>query len=408
MPNINNKCYFYTQNKISISFTDLSLKTKNMKKQLLSIGFVALTMISCNNKPKEELTLSGLDPKKFQTEVNQMPVNLYTLKNKAGMEVCITNFGGRIVSVMVPDKNGAMKDVVLGFDSIADYINVPSDFGASIGRYANRIKDGKIVIDGKTIQLPQNNFGHCLHGGPKGWQYQVYEAKPINETTLELVRKSPDGDENFPGNVTAKVTYTLTDDNTIDIKYEATTDKKTVINMTNHSYFNLSGDAQQPITDNLLYINADKFTPVDSTFMTTGEIVPVAETPMDFTTPKTIGKDIDKYDYKQLKNGNGYDHNWVLNTAGDIKQVAAKLTSPTSGITLEVYTDEPGIQVYTGNFLNGTVKGKKGIVYKQRVAVCLESQHYPDSPNKPEWPSVVLEPGQTYHSHCIFKFNVEK
>lgn len=408
MLNINNKCYFYTQNKISISFTDLSLKTKNMKKQLLSIGFVALTMISCNNKPKEELTLSGLDPKNFQTEVNQMPVNLYTLKNKAGMEVCITNFGGRIVSVMVPDKNGAMKDVVLGFDSIADYINVPSDFGASIGRYANRIKDGKIVIDGKTIQLPQNNFGHCLHGGPKGWQYQVYEAKPINETTLELVRKSPDGDENFPGNVTAKVTYTLTDDNAIDIKYEATTDKKTVINMTNHSYFNLSGDAQQPITDNLLYVNADKFTPVDSTFMTTGEIVPVAETPMDFTTPKTIGKDIDKYDYEQLKNGNGYDHNWVLNTAGDIKQVAAKLTSPTSGITLEVYTDEPGIQVYTGNFLNGTVKGKKGIVYKQRVAVCLESQHYPDSPNKPEWPSVVLEPGQTYHSHCIFKFNVEK
>ncbi|MBP1613645.1 MAG: galactose-1-epimerase [Bacteroidetes bacterium] len=408
MHKINNKCYFYTQNKISTSFTDLSLKTKNMKKQLLSIGFVALTMISCNNKPKEELTLSGLDPKNFQTEVNQMPVNLYTLKNKAGMEVCITNFGGRIVSVMVPDKNGAMKDVVLGFDSIADYINVPSDFGASIGRYANRIKDGKIVIDGKTIQLPQNNFGHCLHGGPKGWQYQVYEAKPVNGTTLELVRKSPDGDENFPGNVTAKVTYTLTDDNAIDIKYEATTDKKTVINMTNHSYFNLSGDAQQPITDNLLYVNADKFTPVDSTFMTTGEIVPVAETPMDFTTPKTIGKDIDKYDYKQLKNGNGYDHNWVLNTAGDIKQVAAKLTSPTSGITLEVYTDEPGIQVYTGNFLNGTVKGKKGIVYKQRVAVCLESQHYPDSPNKPEWPSVILEPGQTYHSHCIFKFNVEK
>lgn len=408
MPSINNKCYFYTQNKISISFTDLSLKTKNMKKQLLSIGFVALTMISCNNKPKDELTLSGLDPKNFQTEVNQMPVNLYTLKNKAGMEVCITNFGGRIVSVMVPDKNGAMKDVVLGFDSIADYINVPSDFGASIGRYANRIKDGKIVIDGKTIQLPQNNFGHCLHGGPKGWQYQVYEAKPVNGTTLELVRKSPDGDENFPGNVTAKVTYTLTDDNAIDIKYEATTDKKTVINMTNHSYFNLSGDAQQPITDNLLYINADKFTPVDSTFMTTGEIVPVAETPMDFTTPKAIGKDIDKYDYEQLKNGNGYDHNWVLNTAGDIKQVAAKLASPTSGITLEVYTDEPGIQVYTGNFLNGTVKGKKGIVYKQRVAVCLETQHYPDSPNKPEWPSVVLEPGQTYHSHCIFKFNVEK
>ncbi len=337
-----------------------------------------------------------------------MPVNLYTLKNKSGMEVCITNFGGRIVSIMVPDKSGTMKDVVLGFDSISDYINIPSDFGASIGRYANRIKHGRMVINGDSIQLPINNFGHCLHGGPKGWQYQVYEAKPINETTLELTRKSPDGDENFPGNVTAKVTYTLTDNNSIDIKYEATTDKTTVINMTNHSYFNLSGNAENLITDNLLYINADKFTPVDSTFMTTGEISPVANTPMDFTTPKPIGQDINKYDYTQLKNGNGYDHNWVLNTAGDIKQVAARLYSPISGITLEVYTNEPGIQVYSGNFLDGTVKGKKGIIYKQRTAVCMETQHYPDSPNEPQWPSVILKPGQTYHSHCIFKFSVKK
>lgn len=379
-----------------------------MKKNLILMGIAALMISSCSNQPKSETTLSGLDPKAFETKVNDHSVNLYTLKNKNGMEVCITNFGGRIVSVMVPDKNGNMKDVVLGFDSIADYVNIPSDFGASIGRYANRIKDGKIVIDGDTIQLPQNNFGHCLHGGPKGWQYQVYEAKQIDGTKLELVRQSPDGDENFPGNVTAKVTYTLTDDNSIDISYEATTDKKTVINMTNHSYFNLSGDAQKPITDHLLYVNADKFTPVDSTFMTTGEILDVKGTPMDFTVAKTVGQDIDKYEYDQLKNGNGYDHNWVLNTNGDIKQVAARLTSPVSGITLEVYTDEPGIQVYSGNFLDGTVKGKKSIVYNQRAAICLETQHYPDSPNKPEWPSVILEPGKTYRSHCIFKFTVNK
>lgn len=379
-----------------------------MKKNLILMGIAALMISSCSNQPKSETTLSGLDPKAFETKVNDHAVNLYTLKNKNGMEVCITNFGGRIVSVMVPDKNGNMKDVVLGFDSIADYVNIPSDFGASIGRYANRIKDGKIVIDGDTIQLPQNNFGHCLHGGPKGWQYQVYEAKQIDGTKLELVRQSPDGDENFPGNVTAKVTYTLTDDNSIDISYEATTDKKTVINMTNHSYFNLSGDAQKPITDHLLYVNADKFTPVDSTFMTTGEILDVKGTPMDFTVAKTVGQDIDKYEYDQLKNGNGYDHNWVLNTNGDIKQVAARLTSPVSGITLEVYTDEPGIQVYSGNFLDGTVKGKKSIVYNQRAAICLETQHYPDSPNKPEWPSVLLEPGKTYRSHCIFKFTVNK
>jgi aldose 1-epimerase len=331
------------------------------------------------------------------------------LKNAAGMEVCITNFGGRIVSVMVPDKAGNMQDVVLGFDSLADYIKIPSDFGASIGRYANRINKGLITIDGKTIQLPQNNFGHCLHGGPKGWQYQVYQkVNQINDTTIELTRLSPDGDQNFPGNVTAKVTFKLTKDNAIKIDFEATTDKKTVINMCNHSYFNLSGNPVNPVTDNMLYINADKFTPVDSTFMTTGEIVTVKGTPMDFTTPKSVGADIKKYDYVQLKNGNGYDHNWVLNTAGDVTKLAAKVTSPISGITLDVYTNEPGIQVYTGNFLDGTVKGKKGIVYKQRTGICLETQHYPDSPNKPQWPSVILEPGKVYKSTCIYKFGVTK
>lgn len=379
-----------------------------MKKLLLPLGFAALMISSCGNKPATELTLSGLNPTDFKTEVNNKPVDLYTLKNKAGMEVSITNFGARIVSIMVPDKNGEMKDVVLGFDNMTDYVNVPSDFGAAIGRYANRIKDGKFELDGETIQLPKNNFGHSLHGGPQGWQYQVFTAKPISGTSIAMTILSPDGDANYPGNVTATVTYTLTEDNAIDIKYEATTDKKTIINMTNHSYFNLSGDASKPIINDILYVNADSFTPVDKTFMTTGEILPVAETPMDFTTPKAVGAEIDNYDYDQLKNGNGYDHNWVLNTNGDVKQLAAKVTSPESGISLEVYTNEPGIQVYSGNFLDGSATGKKDIVYKQRTGICLEVQHYPDSPNKPDWPSVVLEPGQTYNSVCIYKFTVEK
>lgn len=379
-----------------------------MKKQILLVGLSTLMLMACQQKPDKVSTLSGLDPVKFSTEVNHSQTNLYTLKNKSGMEVCITNFGGRIVSIMVPDKDGKMQDVVLGFDNIDDYIRIPSDFGASIGRYANRIAQGRFVLDNDTIQLPQNNFGHCLHGGPQGWQYQVYDANLIDNTTLELTRLSPDGDENFPGNVTAKVTFKLSDDNALDIKYSATTDKKTIINMTNHSYFNLSGDPSQPATDHILYVNADNYTPVDSTFMTTGEMIPVKDTPMDFITPKAIGQDITKYDFVQLKNGNGYDHNWVLNTNGDITKPAARLTSPQSGITLEVYTNEPGIQVYTGNFLDGSIQGKKGITYNQRASVCLETQHYPDSPNKPQWPSVILEPGQTYNSECIFKFSIAK
>ena len=379
-----------------------------MKTKLLILLVGASVLLNCTSN-KENKTLSGLDKTKFQTVVNGDSTDLFVLKNKAGMEVSITNFGGRIVSIMVPDKTGKMIDVVLGFDSISDYINVPSDFGASIGRYANRINQGKITIDGKTIQLPQNNFGHCLHGGPQGWQYQVYRnVKQTGDSIIEMTRFSPDGDMNFPGNVEAKVTFKLTNDNAINIDFSATSDQKTVINMCNHSYFNLGGDPSKPITEDELYINADNFTPVDSTFMTTGEILTVKGTPMDFTTPKTVGKEINNYDYAQLKNGNGYDHNWVLNTAGDVSKLAAKVVSPASGVTLEVYTNEPGIQVYTGNFLNGTVTGKKGIVYNQRTGICLETQHYPDSPNKPQWPSVMLEPGKVYQSTCIYKFGVQK
>lgn len=379
---------------------------RNMREVILSMGIGIMILGSCNQS-QETLTLSGLDPKNFISEVDGKQTGLYTLKNKSGMEVCLTNFGGRIVSVMVPDKNGKMQDVVLGFDNIKDYQTIPSDFGATIGRYANRINKGKIVIDGDTIQLPTNNFGHTLHGGPNGWQYKIFDANQVDGTTLEMTLNSPDGDEKFPGNMTAKVTFKLTEDNAIDIKYSATTDKKTVVNMTNHSYFNLAGDASKPITDHILYVNADDYTPVDETFMTTGEILTVKGTPMDFTTPRSVGQEIDNFEFAQLKNGNGYDHNWVLNTAGNINEVAARLSSPQTGIVMELYTNEPGVQVYTGNFLDGTVTGKNNIVYKQRTAICLETQHYPDSPNKADWPSVLLEPGQTYRSECIFKFSVQ-
>lgn len=379
-----------------------------MKKTFGVFGLSLALLTACAPQQKEALTLSGLNPANFETLVDgNKSVKLYTLKNASGMEVCITNFGGRLVSVMVPDKEGNLTDVILGFDNIKDYQTVPTDFGASIGRYANRINQGKIVIDGEEIQLPQNNYGHCLHGGPEGWQYQVYEAKQLNDTQLELVLNSPDGDSNFPGNVVAKVVYTLTDDNAIDIAYEATTDKKTIINMTNHAYFNLNGNPAVPGTNQVLYIASDSITPVDSTFMTTGEMMAVTGTPFDFNTPKAIEQDVTNFDNEQIKFGKGYDHNWVLTTKGDISKVAAKLSSPVTGITLEVYTNEPGIQVYTGNFLDGTVTGKKGIAYPQRASVCLETQHYPDSPNKAHWPSVILEPGQTYHSRCIYKFGVE-
>ena len=376
-----------------------------MKKLMIILAAVAV-LAGCSSQKK---TASGLDPKDFKDTYNGMPTALYTLTNENGMEVCITNFGGRIVSILVPDRQGNMKDVVLGFNKVSDYFpeNNQTDFGAAIGRYANRINQGKFTLDGVEYQLPQNNFGHCLHGGPTGWQYQVYECVEADASHVKLLRVSPDGDNNFPGEVKAYVTYTLTKNNKIKIDYEATADAPTVINMTNHSYFNLSGNPRRSIVEDLICINADYYTPVDSTYMTTGEIAPVKGTPFDLTTLTPISKYIDA-DHEQIKNGNGYDHNWVLNSKGDISKLAALLNSPESGITMMVYTDEPGIQVYSGNFLDGTVTGKKGISYQKRAAICLETQHYPDTPNKPDWPSAVLRPGETYHSHCIFAFSVKK
>lgn len=371
------------------------------------LASVMLLASACTGKQASEKTASGLEPANFRTEVDGKQTDLFVLENKNGMEVCITNFGGRIVSVMVPDKDGVMRDVVLGFDSIQDYIKFPSDFGATIGRYANRINQGKITVDGVEYQLPRNNYGHCLHGGPKGYQYQVFDARQLSNQVLELTYLSKDGEEGFPGNLTCKVTFSLTDDDAIDIRYSAETDRTTVVNMTNHSYFNLDGDPSKSNLDYLLTIDADAYTPVDSTFMTTGEIVSVEGTDMDFRTPTAVGARIDN-DFEQLKNGKGYDHNWVLNTKGDVTRPCTTLESPSTGIVLDVYTNEPGIQIYAGNFLDGTLTGKKGIVYGHRASVCLETQKYPDTPNKPEWPSALLKPGEKYDSHCIYRFSVKK
>ncbi len=382
---------------------------------LTSTAVRANVMGSQLTNNSNNLTLSGLDPAHFESNIEGRATHLYTMRNSKGMEVCITNFGARIVSIMVPDRKGVMHDVVLGYDNIAQYadrVNFSSDFGAAIGRYANRINKGQITVDGKTIQLPQNNYGHCLHGGPTGWQYQVYDGRQLNDSTLQLTLLSPDGDNNFPGAVTAIVTYTLTHDNAIDIRYEATTTKKTVINMTNHSYFNLNGDPSHDGENQMLYINADRYTPADTTYMTTGEELSVAGTPMDFRRFTALSKDINNQQFDMTRNAHGFDHNWCLNTwhkgKGNDKVVAAALYSPTTGIRLDVYTDEPGIQIYTGNFLKASFAAKHGLRYPRHASVCLETQHFPDSPNKPQWASPWLEPGQKYTSHCRYQFSVSK
>ena len=386
-----------------------------MKKQLLLLPLAAMLTVGCGgNKGTEsgvtEKTLSGLDPQAFVSVVDGDTTGLYQLRN-ADAEVCITNYGGRIVSIMVDDREGNPRDVVIGLDSVQAYFpqNNLTDFGAAIGRYANRINQGKFSIDGKEYDLPKNNFGHCLHGGGEmgqlGWQYRVYKATQPNDTTLVLTLHSPDGDNGFPGNVDATVTYTLSSPARLTINYEATTDAPTIVNLTNHAYFNLSGKPGSTVDLHLLEINAEGFTPVDSTFMTTGEIVSVAGTPFDFRTAKAVGKDINA-ENEQIKNANGYDHNFVLATGGSLDVAAATLESPESGIVLNVYTNEPGIQFYSGNFLDGSIKEKHGVAVPMRGALCLETQHYPDSPNKPQWPSTVLRPGETYRSTCVFDFSV--
>ena len=374
-----------------------------MKRLCMAVMAMCL-LLSCGEK-REEATLSGLMKSDFVSEVEGKPTALYVLKNKNGAEACITNYGGRLVSVMVPDKNGKMTDVVLGYDNIGQYVQSDGNYGALIGRYGNRINQGKFTLDDIEYTLPQNNGAHCLHGGPQGYHARMWDAKQLNDQALELTYLSKDGEAGFPGNLDIKVTYTLTDDNAVGIKYEATTDKKTVVNLTNHSYFNLSGVPGSDVLDKLVMINADNYTPVDSTLIPVG-ISPVDGTPLDLRTPVAIGKQIND-PFQQLQFGRGYDLNWVLNTNGDKNVLAAKAYSPTSGIALEVYTNEPGIQFYTGNFMDGKDTGKHGVLYPHRGALCLETQHYPDSPNHPDFPSVVLNPGEKYLSECIYKFTVE-
>ncbi|MGL5546698.1 MAG: aldose epimerase family protein, partial [Tannerellaceae bacterium] len=276
-----------------------------------------------------------------------------------------------------------------------------------IGRYGNRIGNAQFALDGTTYNLPKNNDEHCLHGGPDGYHNVVWEAKQLDDQTLQLTYTSPDGDAGFPGKLDMTVIYRLTDKNAVDIQYKAVTDKKTIVNLTNHSYFNLSGKHNENILDHVLMINADMYTPIDDTFITTGEITQVEGTPMDFRKPNVIGDRIDD-SFQQLQYGKGYDHNWVLNTKGNLKQAAAQAYSKESGIVMSVYTTEPGIQFYAGNFMEGDVKGKHGVVYPHRGALCLETQHYPDSPNKADFPSVVVKPGDVYTSRCIYSFGVQK
>lgn len=380
-----------------------------MKKTLFA-AFAAFILVGCNgNAPVEEATKSGLLKKNFQTEHNGKQTDLYVLTNASGMEVCITNYGGRIASILVADKDGKMRDVSVGFDSIQDHISVPgNNYGALIGRYGNRIGNATFEIDGVKYELPKNNYGHCLHGGDNGFHTAVWDAKQVDNSTLELTYLSKDGEEGFPGNLTCKVVYYLGADNDLHIKYEAETDKPTVVNLTNHCYFNMDGDVAVKNSDWLLYLNADQYTPVDSTFMTTGEILTVEGNDMDFRTPTAIGKRIDNFEFDQLKNGMGYDHNWVLNTKGDITKVAATLESPASGIAMDVFTTEPGVQFYAGNFMTGDDKGKKGVPNGHRGAVCLETQKYPDTPNKKDWPSAELRPGEKYTTETIYKFYVKK
>lgn len=396
---------------------------KKFNSMLMGLGLTALLSSACSTgKQESSLTASGLDPVKFDTLIQKKPVKLYVLKNQNGMEACITNYGGRVVSLVVPDKDGKPTDVVLGFDNIAQYadtINTPSDYGSSVGRYANRINQGKITLSGTTYQLRQNDFHpggiHCLHGGGNtGWMHKVYDAKQIGDSILKLSLVSPDGDNGFPGTVKATTTYKVTANNTLDITWEATTDKETVINMTNHNYYNLNGDFTKPGYDMELYVNADNFTPSDATYMTTGEIAPVEGTPMDFRKPHAVGDSINS-NYQQIKNATGYDHNFCLNTykdgKGDDTQVCASLYSPKTGIFMEMFTNEPGVQVYSGNFqgvgADAKIARKHGITYPKHVSICLESQKYPDTPNKPNWPQATLKPGEKYYSHAAYKFSIK-
>lgn len=368
------------------------------------VSFLFITLVAPYLSAQNP-TQSGLQRNQFQTEINGEYVDLFTLTNKNGMEVCITNYGGRVVSVMAPDRNGKMEDVVCGFPSIQDYMELRQNFGAAIGRYIGRILNATFTLD--SVEYKLNGEKHCSHGGYPGFVDRVWRPRQEDPQTLYLYYLSPDGENGFPGNLNVCLAYRLTDDNALDIVYEATTDKPTVVNLSHHSFFNISGKLSSSIENELLQIDSDYITEYDENKCVTGAFLPVRDTPFDFNEPRRIGDHIDRED-EQLKITNGYDHTWVLNTNGDDMCMAICLTDPESGRTLKVYTTEPGVQVYTANGLDGTTVGKNEIAYSFRGAICLETMHFADSPNKPHFPSTVLRPGDTYYTHTVYKFGVIK
>ena len=338
-------------------------------------------------------------------------IQLFSFVNKQGMEIKVTNYGAIITVIKVPDKNGTLADITLGYNSVKDYINALEKpyFGAVVGRYGNRIAGGTFSINGEEFTLPTNNGPNSLHGGYFGFDKVVWDAEPVGDNGLKLTYTARDTEQGYPGNLTAVVTYTLTDDNEIVVEYSATTDKPTPVNLTQHAYFNLKGEGEGTILDHQLTINADRYTPVDETLIPTGELAAVEGTPFDFREAKPIGRDIEQDD-QQLTFGGGYDHNWVLNredASGETLEMAAVLYEPSSGRRMEVLTTEPGLQFYCGNFLNGVLKGKSGKPYEYRGALCLETQHFPDSPNQPNFPSTILRPGDTLKSKTVFRFSTK-
>jgi aldose 1-epimerase len=371
----------------------------------MSVAVIALTHVPGAQAPA---TAKGPTVTRIESRasLDGKPIDLFRLTNGHGMELEAMTYGGIIRSLKVPDRAGNIADVVLGFDTPQGYLSDPPPpfFGALIGRYGNRIAKGKFTLGGHTYTLATNNSPNHLHGGNKGFDKVLWTAQPAQSgASIVFTRTSPDGEEGYPGTLQARVTYTLTDRNELVIEYHATTDKATPVNLTQHSYFNLAGEGSGDILGHELMINADRYTPVDETLIPTGTLAPVAGTPFDFRTATAIGARIDQ-DNAQLKNGKGYDHNWVLNRTGSGLQLAARLTDPKSGRSLEIQTTEPGLQFYSGNFLDGSITGKSGHKYGHRTGLCLETQHYPDSPNQPAFPSTILQPGQSYDSKTVFAF----
>lgn len=369
------------------------------------IGLVMLIAFSSCRSGKS-LTASGLQRKDFQTEVEGQSTDLYTLKNKKGMEVCVTNYGARVVSILAPDRNGNFEDVVCGFPTIGQYVSQRQNFGSTVGRYIGRILNARFTIDSVEYKLQASGGGHCSHGGNPGFADRVWKVEHLTRHSIRLSYLSPDKENGFPGNLRVSLTYRLTEDNALDLTYEATTDAPTVLNLSHHSFFNISGDFTRTVENQQMWVNADRFTPYDDKKCVTGEFWPVADTPLDFRAPRSIGEKINA-DYPQLKVVKGYDHTWELNTRGDDSHLAAWVYDPLSGRKMEIFTTEPGVQIYTANGLGGKLVGKQGIAYPFRSAICLETMHFQDSPNQPQFPSTILRPGKTFRSHTLYRFSVQ-